>query len=202
MRIEKLAENKIKVTLSAADLTRLNIDIKQLTPASKELHSFLFHLMETVRLETGFNPYNGQVVVEATPFSEGISVIISKLKSSDGNITKEQLRRAKVVKASVKRRSAEADVFFFNSFDDLCGAFMRIEEDAFLHSMLYKIGESYCFLIKKESNFPASRHILSEFSAGRSGGSVRAEHVREHGELIAAGKKLAKMAEEIKKLDT
>ena len=60
MRIEKLAENKIKVTLTAADLSRLNIDIKQLTPASRELHTFLFHIMETVREETGFNPYNGQ----------------------------------------------------------------------------------------------------------------------------------------------
>ena len=201
MRIEKLADNKIKVTLTAADMSQMNIDISQLTPASRELHTFLFNLMETVREETGFNPYNGQIVVEATPSSDGMSVTISKLKRAGKNFTKEQLRRAKVVRATVRRRDRMSDVFFFNSFDDLCGAFMRIEDGAFLHSMLYKLDGRYCFLIDSKSNFPASRHILSEFAVNGSRGPIRAEHVREHGELIAAGEKLAKMAIGIRELN-
>lgn len=63
MRIEKLNKDKIKVTLTTAELINLDIDVKRLSPDSKELHTFLFHIMETIREETGFNPYNGQVVV-------------------------------------------------------------------------------------------------------------------------------------------
>ena len=35
--------------------------------------------METIREETGFNPYNGQVVVEATPSQDGISILVKRL---------------------------------------------------------------------------------------------------------------------------
>lgn len=53
MRIEKLNKDKIKVTLTTAELINLDIDVKRLSPDSKELHTFLFHIMETIREETG-----------------------------------------------------------------------------------------------------------------------------------------------------
>ena len=56
MRIEKLNKDKIKVTLTTAELINLDIDVKRLSPDSKELHTFLFHIMETIREETGFTP--------------------------------------------------------------------------------------------------------------------------------------------------
>ena len=45
MRIEKLNKDKIKVTLTTAELINLDIDVKRLSPDSKELHTFLFHIM-------------------------------------------------------------------------------------------------------------------------------------------------------------
>ena len=200
MRIEKLADNKIKVTLTTADLTRLNIDINNLTPSSRELHTFLFHIMETVREETGFNPYNGQIVVEATPMREGIIVLISKLKRVKANFTRDQLKRARVVRARVKDTDVEADAYGFASFDDLCRAFALIEDDAFVHSMLYKIDGVYCCLMNRKSGSRSSRHILSEF-ASEVASPMKAEHIKEHGELIESGSKLARMAAGIKKLN-
>jgi negative regulator of genetic competence, sporulation and motility len=58
VRIEKLNKDKIKVTLTTAELINLDIDVKRLSPDSKELHTFLFHIMETIREETGFNIYS------------------------------------------------------------------------------------------------------------------------------------------------
>ena len=49
MRIEKLNKDKIKVTLTTAELINLDIDVKSFRPIQKgELH-FLFHIMETIR---------------------------------------------------------------------------------------------------------------------------------------------------------
>ena len=39
MRIEKLNKDKIKVTLTTAELINLDIDVKRLSPDSKELHT-------------------------------------------------------------------------------------------------------------------------------------------------------------------
>lgn len=42
MRIERLAENKVKVTLTGDDLSGFDINVKKLSKNSTELHSFLF----------------------------------------------------------------------------------------------------------------------------------------------------------------
>ena len=63
VQIEKENSNKIKVTLQPLDLREMNISIENLKPNSPQLNRFLYEIMEKVREETGFNPYNGQIVV-------------------------------------------------------------------------------------------------------------------------------------------
>ena len=111
MRIEKLNKDKIKVTLTTAELINLDIDVKRLSPDSKELHTFLFHIMETIREETGFNPYNGQVVVEATPSQDGISILVKRLNKGIKKITEEQFK--KVVSVKPKKKESRNDSGFF-----------------------------------------------------------------------------------------
>ena len=59
----------------------------------------------------------------------------------------------------------------------------------------------YCCLTDSERSTAAGCHILGEFAASVSRSFARAEHIREHGELVASGKGLAKMADGIKKLN-
>ena len=118
MRIEKLNKDKIKVTLTTAELINLDIDVKRLSPDSKELHTFLFHIMETIREETGFNPYNGQVVVEATPSQDGISILVKRLNKGIKKITEEQFKKVVSVKPKKKEPGTEC-VFYFETFNDM-----------------------------------------------------------------------------------
>ena len=108
MRIEKLNKDKIKVTLTTAELINLDIDVKRLSPDSKELQTFLFHIMETIREETGFNPYNGQVVVEATPSQDGISILVKRLNKGIKKITEEQFKKVVSVKPKKKELKERA----------------------------------------------------------------------------------------------
>lgn len=124
MRIEKLNKDKIKVTLTTAELINLDIDVKRLSPDSKELHTFLFHIMETIREETGFNPYNGQVVVEATPSQDGISILVKRLNKGIKKITEEQFKKVVSVKPKKKELGTEC-VFYFETFNDMCGRYKR-----------------------------------------------------------------------------
>ena len=97
MKIEKIEANKIKVSLSELDLIDMNINVKSLTPDSPRLHNFLYEIMEKVKAETGFNPYSGQVVVEATPHDDGITLTVTKLVLDEVPVKK---RRPKNIRVS------------------------------------------------------------------------------------------------------
>lgn len=192
MRIEKLTDNRIKVTLTSADLMSLNINIKQLTPDSKELHSFLFHVMETIHEETDFNPYSGQVVVEATPAHDGISIIVSKLCAE--REVRKQPRKITSVRPKQKNSHTELKAYYFDDFEALCEALVRLRSSALLCGKLYRTGNDYCLIMTR---LERSDYILSEFSSDKSSYSMQAEHIMEHWELVAAGEKLLSMAQGI-----
>ena len=98
MRIEKLNSNKVRVTLTGDDLVGFDINAERLSKNSAELHNFLFKIMDTVHKETGFNPHNGQVVVEAQSAGDGMTIVISKINSCGRGVT-ETVRDGKRIKA-------------------------------------------------------------------------------------------------------
>ncbi len=199
MRIERLNDNKIKVTLTTSDLTDLDIDMKRLTPDSRELHAFLFHIMETIREETGFNPYSGQVIVEASPTGEGMSIIISRLNRSVKRVTRSRFKNASGVKAVLKNPD-ETEIFYFEAFRDLCSALKETENSSLGSGSLYRLGTTYCFTIKSDMSNRHCINIMSEFSASRSKYPMQITYIKEHGVLVAKGKKLIEMTEKIRQL--
>lgn len=199
MRIEKLNKDKIKVTLTTAELINLDIDVKRLSPDSKELHTFLFHIMETIREETGFNPYNGQVVVEATPSRDGISIMIKRLNRDSKKITKEQFEKVTSVKIKKKKQSAEL-VFCFETFNDMCGAICGMDRDSLANASLFKLNKTYCILIKNDNENTKGIYIIKEFAERMSIYPLQNEYIKEHAKLIAKGQKLVEMAENVKRL--
>lgn len=192
MRIEKITDNRVKVTLTAADLIHLDINVEHLTPDSKELHTFLFNLMETIREETDFNPYSGQVVVEATPVRDGISVIVSKL-GEKAYLTREQFRKIKSIKPKAKQLKTSVDMFCFDDFEILCEALSNLAPEDLSRSGLYRQGDMYCVVSKSMGISKHGSYILREFAKRILPKSVKEEHIIEHWELVAEKDELIKM---------
>ena len=115
LKIEKIEINKIKVTLSALDLIDMNISVKSLTPDSPVLHGFLHDVMEMVKAETGFNPYSGQVMVEATPSDDGIVLMVTKL-------SEEKKKKPKNVRVAGYRKIT----YRFRHFENICRLFALV----------------------------------------------------------------------------
>ena len=181
MRIEKLNKDKIKVTLTTAELINLDIDVKRLSPDSKELHTFLFHIMETIREETGFNPYNGQVVVEATPSQDG--------------------RSKKVVSVKPKKKELGTEcVFYFETFNDMCGAISEMDKSILSKASLFKLNKTYCILIRNDNENMRGINVIREFTERMSIYPLQNEYIKEHALLVAKGQKLVEMAENVKRL--
>ncbi len=199
MRIERIADNRIKVTLTSADLIHLDINIERLTPDSKELHTFLFNIMETIREETDFNPYSGQVVVEATPLHDGISIIVSKLVEK-ACMTREQFKKIKSIKPKEKQRKSLVEIFYFDDFEALCSALSSLDAADLSQAGLYRQENSYCIIIKSSEASSRGSYILREFARRILPKSVREEHIIEHWELVAENDELIKMAIGIQEL--
>ena len=197
VRIEKVTGDKVKVTLSADDLVSLDIDINSLVPDSKELNTFLFRILDTIREETGFNPFGGQVVVEATPSKDGISIIVRKLRPLMRG--SEEIKNAVRVKAKPKK-AAVAAIFYFGDFDDLCSALMMLTEEEITESALYKLGDVFAFVTDNSPSAVRRVSVLSEFSSGRSRYPMQLTYITEHGSLVAKGAALWEMAENIRSL--
>lgn len=160
LRIEKLEFNKVKVTVYPFDLANMNISVNNLKPDSPQLHSFLFKVMERVKKETGFNPYSGQIVVEASP--EGECIILTVTRVSDNQTTPVKKVNPKRIRASIKEEKSKEIVYYFDDFDVFCKAFTHLSEETVKKASYYNIKNSHALLIKSTNE---TEHIfLREFS--------------------------------------
>ena len=175
MRIEKLEFNRVKITLFLEDLQMYNINVKKINPDSPELHTFLCEMMKLVSSETNFNPFDGQVIVEATPSDDGLILMLSKIGE-----TKQVPKRIKSVKK--KRRKY---VCLFESFNAL-GSFFKNNDIVLNKAAVYGIGDN--FYLVYSSDRPILR--ISEFCTSAQSSSIGRHYLEEHGKLIAEGRKL------------
>lgn len=189
MRIERVEGNrKIRVMLSQDDLNEMNINIHTLTPDSPELHSFLFRVMEFIKRETGFNAQHGQVMVEASPESGGITLTVTKIG------TARERRRIDPKTVRVKKKTASAKLYRFPDFNAL-EEYLRGAESTVLGEMcLYSYNGAY-FMAAKSAD-----RRLSEFADRIPLVGTSELFLSEHGKLIACGEKLINMADGVKNL--
>lgn len=209
MKIEKLAENKIVVTLTSDDLNGLNINIHSLHDDKGTLNKFLIHVMEVIREETDFNPYNGQVVVEACSISEGLMITVSKLKENVKELARKALKDSKNIKVNAKIKPKRTESFYFDKFTDLCNALIRIESTLYNKCEIYKFNGTYClllccdrFTLENKDTYMRIACVLAEYSRRSSMHSRQYCHIKEHGELIASGDKLVSMINGLKKINS
>ena len=134
MQIEKEDSNKIRIILKPIDLAEMNVSIENLKPDSPQLHNFLYEIMERVREETGFNPYAGQIVVEALPIGEGMILTVTRISQQKKTAVppKAKIRRVKAVINDKSKKKSTA--FVFDSFDDFCSAFTVLNKETLIKS--------------------------------------------------------------------
>ena len=184
MRIIRLEQDRIKVILSERELIDMNIDIETLSPNSPELSGFLRTVMDAVRAETDFSLENGQVMVEASTYKDGIVLMLSRAK---------QKSKIRGVKVSGKKESM---VFEFRSFDDLGKMLLNTERRYILSMRLYRHKDRLYTAIPK-SSIP---FLIYEFSLQNGKSAICESVLSEYGHLVAEGDKLLIMAKGLKKI--
>ena len=192
LRIEKLELNKIKVTVDQIDLIDMNINLRTLRPDSPQLHSFLFKVMERVKKETGFN----QIVVEALPVGDCMELTVTKISDKKTHVyDRSKLKKARAV---LKNKTPLANVFSFESFDDLCSVLSNLSTETLALSSYYQLDDRHCLVLKNMGVKDFS--VMREFSSNNDRGNLCEAFLNEHAKLVAKNESLVSLADGISKL--
>lgn len=148
MKIEKLNDNKLKITLSIDDLEERNITLHSFMYNSPESQDLFWELLQEAEKECGFNVDDSMIYVEASTSGSGnFTLLVTKTNekspiekiSKPKKLTKENFK--------LKRKSVplkpETAIYIFDTFDDIC-AFCNICDVSILHeNSLYKMNDLY-----------------------------------------------------------
>lgn len=178
MKIERINENKIKVTISLDDLEERNIDLNSLNYNSPAAQELFWDMMEQAEIQFGFSASDAQLVIEAIPGSEeGFIVIISKV-DGDGDFEsfqkyiKNKFKRADLkTKKKNRKICSTIMIYSFDSFEDLCALSGKLSPIYSGDSSLFKCKATY-YLVLTRNNLTVSNTKLLEIMLDEYGKKV------------------------------
>jgi len=196
MKIERIDDNRIKITISLADLEERNIDLSSLNYNSPEAQELFWDMMEEAEIRFGFDISDSQLLIEPVPDSDaGFIVIITKVNDEEENFESIQ----KYIKNKFKRNDLKVKkknrkiyssllIYSFKDFDDLCELCKKISPLYCGDSSLYKIKSTYylvmtrnCFTMEDTKLFEA---FLGEYGHKVSNPGFFEGYLNEYGEVI------------------
>ena len=149
MKIEKLNENKLKITLSVDDLEERNINLHSFMYNSPESQDLFWELIQTAEKECGFNVDDSMIYVEASTSGGGNFTLLVTKTNEAAPVAPQVSKPKKMSKGNfkLKRKSmplkTKTAIYAFNTFDDICD-FCSICDCSILHeNTLYCMDEIY-----------------------------------------------------------
>lgn len=215
MRIEKINDTQIRVTLSHSDLNPRDIKISELAYGSKKAQELFREMMTQAYEEFGFETENVPLMIEAVPLStESIMIVVTKIEDptqidkrlgilgqrpthrtfkADDDETNLYDHDPHQAKKNSKPEKNLIQIYSFSSFDQLTSAANRIATLYCGMNSLYKYEDKTYFLVL-QPNFmhktsPVQlESILSEFGEKHISSSLGERHLMEHGDLLIKDK--------------
>jgi adapter protein MecA 1/2 len=195
MKIEKINDNILKVTISIDDLEERNIDIDAWSYNSPATQKLFGDMMEQAEIQFGFCVSGSEICVEAAPDTdEGFVIIITKLDEDEEFESIEKYIKNRFRKADLKSKKKNSGIcstiliYCFDSFDDLCLLSQRLIRIYTGESTLYRLKGTYYLLLTKNSwsmeNYNSFELILNEFGNKISNISFYEGYLNEYAEKI------------------
>ena len=159
MKFEKLSDNKIQITLTIQDLVEKDIDFHVFMSNPIESQHILLDMLEEAKKETGFDPEDSNLKVEALSMADTSFIFtITKIDSEEKAKTNKK-------KFAVKRKSVTSSsqsVYCFNQFDDYCN-FLACLNNSNLLSCAKNMAKSISLYEYKEKYYLIISNADTEF---------------------------------------
>ena len=183
MKIEKLNENKIRVTFNYIDLQKNNIDIHSFMSNSIESQSLFLNILDEAERKVGFVTDNYKLSIEAFALSNGTFII---------SVTRMEKNSKKSNKVHVQRKKFPNDssrlIYKFSNYDDLIclESFLTNSElfNKFNNSYSLYEYKDFIFLIIENldnNDFRKLSNIISEFAIQIEDNELIIDKIKEFG---------------------
>lgn len=165
MKIEKLNENKIKITLNSEDLKARNIDVQSFIYNSPESQDLFWDVMKEAEREYGFSVDESMVYVEASATASGIFTLTVTKTTNSLNQTglKNKLKKPNYkLKRKTNNESLDNSIYRFNNFDDFCDFCQTAQIEKFGKNSLFSLNSSYYWLVSNIPNCNILEYAIKE----------------------------------------
>lgn len=159
MKFEKLNENKIRITLTIQDLAEKEIDFHVFMSNSAEAQDVLLDMLEQAKKETGFDPEDYNLKVEALEMAD-TNFIFTITKLPPEEKSKISKRKFTVKRKNIVPSSTQA-VYCFNSFDDFNDFLVFLSKNTLFNYK--KLAKSITLYEYKEKYYLLMNNINTEF---------------------------------------
>lgn len=185
MKIEKLNENKIKITFNIDDLEANNIDVYSFMHNTPETQKLFWDILNQAEKECGFNVDNSMVCIEASTSGGGNFVLIVTKTNEKPIFSNSQLKQKHL---KLKRKSIPVDkkenIYQFATFDDLCEFVSSLNLRGIKENSLYSMNDTYYLKCSLANN------SIVEYASIVSNPSLLEAKLNEYGKLIIEKKAL------------
>lgn len=152
--MERVNENKIKVTITMSDLEERNIDLDALSYNSDKTQELFWDVIEQVEEEFGFDVSDSQFIIDTmSDEAEGFIITITRFdedrdfESIQKYIKNKLSSRDLKVKRKSKKIYSTVSIYSFKCFDDLCSLSSKINTMYTGESSVYKYRETYYLVL-------------------------------------------------------
>lgn len=192
MRIERINENKIKVTVNRDDVKVWNVNLKNFTDNTPEAQDLFWYALRQAEQDVSFSVGKAQLLVETAAIgNDGFVMIISKLQN-EADIAEALMHTGKKLKQTdfkICRRPKTTPlmrIYRFKDFDALCQGVAEICELYLGNSKLFKYKNSFYLEITPKDSFGffEIENILSEFGDKIKKATLMQGILNEHAELM------------------
>lgn len=212
MKIERISENQLKLTLTKDDLKERDLKLEDLISPSEKTQKLFRDIMEQALDKEDFISENTPLMVEAMPMGvDGIMIIVTKVTNKDkkGNTTADLLQQAQSTRRWKKKpmdtlehaeeQNSDILIYSFPELDDVIQVSIRLDGGFKGESAVYK-NEGKYFLVLQGDTYTAEDSseelelVLKEYGQKHVSTPLAKYYLLEHGETILAEKAVKALA--------
>lgn len=187
VKIEKINDNKIKITLSNRELEERNLDFQSLRYNTPEAQTLFLDMMKQAEYEHGFKTANCQLFIEAASVNDG-QFIVTVTKLQEKSLPPvPQKRKNSLPELKVKKKQTVVNqkiIYKFDNFEQICELVKTKYIPLDTPSTLYEYNNTF-FLVLIPS--PKTHLLVLEFGEQVKDSKIAEGFLHEHGNKIIDG---------------
>ena len=195
MKIEKIDENKVRITLTIDELSQRQISLKDIEQDSNRAQDLFLDLLEESDLQEDFLMDDSQLFVEASSDNENLFIVtITKIdympEIARYTPKKKSSRKKKNANSSPTEYTVASTIYKFSNLDRVLELVSKLKlEKAFMGTnSLYKYDDSYFLVFSntsiKNAKFIKTFVILSEYAEQYYAADMYKTLIKEKSKLI------------------